>query len=300
MPCISEVGIMIRSFLLGALVAWTFVVPASSYGQRVDQAQGHQGIAIEYEVVSQGSPTLLFVHGWMCDRTYWREQVDQFAAKYGVVLLDLGGHGQSSSDRSDWTISSFARDVSGVLRALDLQDVVLVGHSMGGPVIAEVALLEPSRVRGVVGVDTYQYVEAGWLAGNGVPNLVARLQRNFAGTTRGFVRSMFIATSDSALASSVATKMVAGNSAVGISATQSMFEWYRDSAVTVLNRVRQPMWTINSREYVGIDVERLHQQVPGLRVTIMDGVGHFLMLEAPSVFNRHLELAVARILAGGD
>lgn len=274
-------------------------MPSLAASQQVGRTVGHDSVDIEYEVISQGSPTLVFVHGWMCDRTFWREQVAHFSADYGVVVLDLGGHGKSGSDRSDWTVNSFAHDVSAVIRALNLQSVVLVGHSMGGPVIAETAILEPARVIGVVGVDTYQYLEANWLAGNGVPNLVNRLRGNFPGVTRGFVRSMFTAASDSTLVSSVITAMMAGSPTIGIPSTESMFEWYRDTGVAALNRINQPLWTINSAEYVGTDIERLEQQVPRMRVTIMDGVGHFVMLEAPELFNRHLNDAVTMMLGGG-
>jgi pimeloyl-ACP methyl ester carboxylesterase len=126
---------------------------------------------------------------------------------------------------------------------------------------------------------------------------VNALQRNFAGTARGFVQSMFTPDSDSALVRTITETMVSGSEAVGIPSTESMFEWYRDRGVAALNEIQQPMWTINSAEYVGTDVERLRQQVPRLHVTLMRGVGHFVMLEAPDEFNRHLDDAVAAVIS---
>ena len=278
-----------------AVLAWP-IAPASAYGQ-VGVAPGHQGVSIEYEVVSTGSPTLVFVHGWMCDRTYWREQRAHFSDRFGVVLLDLGGHGHSGSDRTDWSIDGFAGDVVAVLEALKLSDAILVGHSMGGPVVAEAALLAPERFRAVVGADTYQYLGAPWLRGQGVPNLVARLENDFVGTATGFVNGMFTGDFDPGLKQVVLEGMTAGSAAVGTPSTGSMFEWYRDRAVQSLNAIRQPLWTINSADYVGTDVQQLQGLVPHIHVRFLDDVGHFVMLEAPAAFNRTLDEVISGILA---
>lgn len=277
-----------------AVLAWT-VAPRSASGQ-VGVASGFQGVPVEYEVVSTGSPTLVFVHGWMCDRTYWREQRAHFTDRFGVVFLDLGGHGHSGSDRTDWSIDSFAGDVVAVLEALQLSDAILVGHSMGGPVVAEAALLAPDRVRALVGADTYQYLGAPWLPGQGVPNLVARLEGDFVGTATGFVNGMFTGDFDPDLKQSVLEGMTAGSPTVGTPSTGSMFEWYRDRAAQTLNAIQQPRWTINSADYVGTNVDQLQALVPGIEVRILDGVGHFLMLEAPAAFNRTLDEALTRIV----
>lgn len=272
---------------------------ASAAAQVVGHVTGYHDVTLEYEHVAAGETTLVFVHGWMCDRTYWREQRSPFAGQFGVVLLDLGGHGQSAADRSDWSVDGFAEDVLAVVRHLDLDRVILVGHSMGGPVIAEAARRAPDRVIGVLGVDTYQYLDAPWLRGQGVRNLVSRLRADFEGTTAGFVQQMFTAASDSTLFGSVLRHMTGGDPAVGIPSTQSMFEWYRDRAVESLNAIQRPLWTINSADYVGTDVAQLKASVPGIEVRLIDGVGHFVMLEDPHRFNELLLEAVNAILNAG-
>lgn len=285
-------------FTVGVCLLVLFLDEAPAAAQVVGHVVGHQDVTLEYEQVATGEPTLVFVHGWMCDRTYWREQ-RSFAAQFGVVLLDLGGHGRSARNRSDWSVDGFAEDVLAVVRHLDLDRVILVGHSMGGPVIAEAGRRAPDRVIGVVGVDTYQYLDAPWLRGDGVPNLVSTLRADFEGTTGGFVRRMFMAGSDSTLVDSVLRHMIAGDPAVGIPSTESMFEWYRDRAAQSLNAMRRPVWTINSVAYVGTNVEQLKASVPGIEVLLVEGVGHFVMLEAPQRFNALLLEAVNSILKAG-
>lgn len=53
------------------------------------------GLPVRYEVLGDGTPALVFVHGWSCDRRYWDGQVGYFADRHRVVAIDLAGHGES-------------------------------------------------------------------------------------------------------------------------------------------------------------------------------------------------------------
>ena len=118
---------------------------------------------------------LVFVHGWSCDSRYWRAQIPYFSQKYRIALVDLAGHGHSGFGRSNYTMGSFGEDVLAVVEALGAEKVILIGHSMGGIVIAEAARLMPEKVLGLIGVDT--------LVGCGVSPL--------GGTERGHARPLW-------------------------------------------------------------------------------------------------------------
>ena len=83
----------------------------------------------------RGAPALVFIHGWSCDRTYWRGQVDAFSQTFRVVAVDLADHGESGTGRQVWTIGAFGEDVAACVSKLGLQRIILIGHSMGGDVI---------------------------------------------------------------------------------------------------------------------------------------------------------------------
>src|SRR5438874_8487484 len=117
------------------------------------------GLNLVCEVRGRGDTALVFLHGWCGDREYWKHQADAFAADYRVVTLDQAGHGESGKDRKAWTAASLAGDVEAVVKALGLKRVILVGHSMGGPVALLAAKRMPDTVVGVIGVDTIQNVE---------------------------------------------------------------------------------------------------------------------------------------------
>lgn len=74
-----------------------------------------------------------------------------FSAKHRVVTLDLAGHGHSGLARTRYTMKAFGEDVQAVTQAVGGRRVILIGHSMGGSVIAEAARLLPGRVIGLIG-----------------------------------------------------------------------------------------------------------------------------------------------------
>src|SRR5689334_4025168 len=99
------------------------------------------GVHVQYRVYGSGEPALVFIHGWSCDSNYWREQISAFDKKYTLVTVDLGGHGGTDANRTDWSIARFGQDVATALSAVPNQKIILVGHSMGGPVAIEAARL---------------------------------------------------------------------------------------------------------------------------------------------------------------
>ncbi len=92
------------------------------------------GAKIYYQDHGAGQPILL-VHGWLCSCRFWQKNVPELANEFRVVTVDLRGHGNSSKTLAGLTIAQYARDVRQVVERLGLQDVVLVGWSLGGPVV---------------------------------------------------------------------------------------------------------------------------------------------------------------------
>jgi pimeloyl-ACP methyl ester carboxylesterase len=119
-------------------------------------ATSRDGTPISYEVFGSGEPTLVFVHGWCCDARYWRAQVPCFSKAHRVVVLDLAGHGHSGASREKFTMKAFGEDVRAVAEETGSRSLILIGHSMGGSVIAEAALLMPDLVKGIIGIDTLE------------------------------------------------------------------------------------------------------------------------------------------------
>ena len=111
------------------------------------------GVNLRYIEAGTGDPAILFVHGWTCNLTDWRFQLDEFAKEHHVVALDLRGHGESDKPDQDYTIDGFADDVVALIEELGLQRPVIVGHSMGGVITHNIVRRRPEIAPGVVLVD---------------------------------------------------------------------------------------------------------------------------------------------------
>ena len=151
---------ILSTLFVASLLLWWLAPPSiaaitqSSHGPaQVRTVRSADGVRIVYDVRGEGDTALLFVHCWACNRFFWRDQVDFFSPHYRVVTLDLAGHGQSGKDRTQWSILGLAQDVVAVANDLELNKIILIGHSMGGPVSLEAASELRGRVKAVVLVD---------------------------------------------------------------------------------------------------------------------------------------------------
>jgi pimeloyl-ACP methyl ester carboxylesterase len=288
---------------LAASVAILLVAACSKARQPAEPGPGTtksaDGVPISYEVHGQGPVTLVFVHGWACDRTYWRQQIKPFSTDYRVVTLDLAGHGTSGTNRTDWSVPNFGQDVAAVVKALDLKNVVLIGHSLGGPVVVEAGLLIPDRVTGVIGVDAF--FDA-W-SDPQHRKMAGQLRTNFAAGTRAFVReALFLPTSPAALADSIAGSMAAARPEIALPALDGVFAWSsdrQDKAVSALQAPTGLIMTAGGRKATSrFQRSRGHQ--PNLGVDELPGSGHFLMLEIPDAFNAELRVMLSRIRSPGS
>lgn len=101
------------------------------------------------QVVGYGSQPLLLAHGFGCDQAMWRRIVPAFMDDYKVILFDHIGAGRSDlsaySAERHASLDGYASDVLEICAALDLQDVILVGHSVSATIGMLAAIREPAR-----------------------------------------------------------------------------------------------------------------------------------------------------------
>ena len=253
----------------------------------VDDAISADGVSIAYEVKGEGEPALVFIHGWCCDRSYWKEQLSHFAEKYKVVAIDLVGHGESGLDRKEWTMGAFGEDVVAVVNKLNLKQIVLVGHSMGGHVLLEASRRMPKRVIGLVGVDTLHDFEFKFTQEQ-IDDWFSPLRSNFVEATKDNVRTMFTPNSDPTLVEKIVADMSSAPQEVGLGALEGYVDFQNNEIIQVLKEVKAPITCINSDQYP-TNVETNQRYTPSFQSKIMSGVGHFNMMEDPETFNRLLE-----------
>lgn len=280
--------------ILAALAALFVGAAPGAAGVKQGTARAEDGLSISYDVRGQGKTALVFVHCWACDRTFWREQVEPLAKKYRVVTVDLGGHGASGADRPKWTVAGLGGDVEAVVLALKLDRVVLVGHSMGGPVALDAARRMPGRVAGIVAVDSLHDIEKR-VPRETAEKLAALYEEDFPGTMSAMVQAMFPRTADPSVVGFVATRAAAARPGPAV----ALLRDYPDLDLAAwMEAARVPVRAIQAGPPLSpvtkLGTNRKHGNYDA---SFMDGVGHYLMLERPAEFNRRLEAAVAEVLA---
>lgn len=250
-------------------------------------ARSADGLPIHYEVAGQGETTLLFVHCWTCNRGFWDAQFYAFADRYRVVRLDLAGHGESGHGRAHNTMARFGADVAAVADDLGLRRIVLVGHSMGGPVSVEAAKLLGERVIGVVGVDTFHTGFPYPSEDAAIAAFAKPFEQDFDAAATGMVRSMFPPGTDPSLVERVVRVIAAADRAMAIEALYDIFDWTRREVPQALDALGPRLRNING-DPVGGGGKALHDSV-----VLVPGSGHFVQLEKPAEFNRILADLVA-------
>ena len=265
-----------------AQAEWPRVVPSKD------------GTLISFEVHGTAEPTLVFVHGWSCDARYWRTQVPHFSRQHRVVTLDLAGHGHSGITRSKYSMRAFGQDVKAVAEAIAAQKVILVGHSMGGAVIAEAARLMPGRVRGLIGIDTLHNIEYP-MTRQELTNMVAPFEKDFTSAARAFVAEMIRPGMDPQLREWILADMSAAPPTIALSATNSLMSQYiTGEAAKIFDAIKIPVVCVNA-DLWPIDYEANRRHMAYFDAIIMKGADHFPMLDRPEEFNLALEKAIRKI-----
>lgn len=263
------------------------------------------GVEVAYEAHGAGDVAVVFIHCWACNRGFWSEQIQPVVdAGYRVVALDLPGHGDSAgAEQDDWSLPGLAADVEAVIDGLDLERVVLVGHSMGGPVSLETARRLPGRIEGIVCIDTLHDAEFDWPEGM-VESLTSQLRADYRAGIEGFLPHLFRPDADPELVEWVVDQAVDTTDHESTIALVKAFpEWdppgalaAADVPVRCINaapsgEIGQPTAIETNRKYADFDA------------TLMEGVGHYPQLERPAELNRlllgYLEELTAPPEAGG-
>jgi sigma-B regulation protein RsbQ len=239
------------------------------------------GIKIHSSTAGKGPKTVILVHGWTCDETTWNAQVPELSKEYRVVTLDLPGHGQSGSPKDgQLSMDLFARAVEAVRKDSKADRVVVVGHSMGTPVVIQYARLYPQHTAGMVFVDGLVNLPAGVKG----PDPKAMTGSDGLKARETMIRSMFSASTTPDMQKHILSMMLAAPESTALGAMQATFDpsnWKGD----VFNEQVLGLYADHSRSG---DRDYMKAHFPNMDYEEIAGTGHFLMIEKPDEFNRLL------------
>lgn len=250
----------------------------------------------------QGGPCVVLAHGWANDSTVWAPVARQLVlGGHRVVLYDQRGHGASTFGGGARDISRLGDDLATIIDELDLEDAVLVGHSMGGMSVQACVLGHPDlvpRVRGIVLVATSATM--GFFP---VPRVLAELalgDRHLAWTRRGRIgatlaRSAF--GSHARRAHVALVRDLLGSVAGDVRVACLMAMTKMDLRPGLPSLAMPTTILVGARDLLTpVPLSRaIASRVQGSRLEVIPGAGHMLPLERPG----QVLDAVHRMTSGG-
>jgi len=115
-------------------------------------------IEIHYQEKGFGAP-LILIHGLNGDLTGWALVMPEFAKHYRTIALDLRGHGASGKPDQPYSIKGFSEDLQEFLQQLQIPRAHILGLSLGGAIAQQFALDYPEKVRALILVSTFSYID---------------------------------------------------------------------------------------------------------------------------------------------
>jgi pimeloyl-ACP methyl ester carboxylesterase len=285
-----------KNSLLGCGVVALILFAFSCTNEPDNVAISADGAKVSFTQMGKGKPAIVFVHGWANRASIWDETMSHFSGKYKTVSVDLFGSDESYKKRIDWSMALLGEDVAAVIKKLKLDQVVLVGFSMGAVVIIETAKLLPERITGLVLVDDLQDVEMKY-----TPETVAVLDSIMmdlvaAPTNEKLVNGGFYKKSPEKSFQRVET-MLKGSSRTGWrKSLQSYFKWINEDCIQSLEQIKAPVTAINS-DMEPTKVETFRKYVPSFQARIVPDVAHLVFWDNPEEFDRLLEESIQEFVS---
>ncbi len=272
---------MNRTYWLVALCAFSLA--------RAAAAANVDGANVHWTSTGSGSQAVIFVHGWTCDESSWSAQVPAFSANYRVITLDLPGHGKSAPPANGkFSMQNFARAIEAVREEAGVDRVVVVGHSMGTPVVRVYQQMYPQHVAGLVIVDG-AVLMPGASFGFTPPPLTGAEGRS---AREGMIRGMFSAATTPELQNRILSMMLGAPESTATGAMSAMFD---DASWRSAEPVKVPVLGLFAAGSQLDDSESMKTVFPTAQTHEVPGTGHFLMLEKPAEFNELLGDFLAKI-----
>jgi len=252
-------------------------------------------------VLTGSGPALLLLHGLGCDHTTWSPVISKLARRFTVIAPDLLGHGQSAKPRADYSLGGYANGMRDLLAILDFDRVTVVGHSFGGGIAMQFAYQFPQYTErlmlvapGGFGRQVNPVLRALTLPGAGPALAVATYPPVLAATRFLAARvqaTKLPGTADLAGALTVLTgKHDAAERDAFLHVLRAVVDWrgqvvtMTDRAYLALNMPTCLMWGDRDTVLPAEQADVARRLIPGVRLDIVAGAGHFPHEEFPDRF----------------
>ncbi|MEB2778715.1 alpha/beta hydrolase [Algoriphagus sp. D3-2-R+10] len=254
-------------------------------------------VEINYLQQGQGNTTVLFLHGWCIDGTYWKNQVEYFSKNYNVYAIDLPGFGKSKTERTNWTIEEYANDVTSFIDTMELKNVVIVGHSMAGEIMLQIALTYNPQIKGIVGVDNFKIIDVEFTPEQmkQMSDFFPMLEKDFKNSAPVYADMMlFHPTTSKEVKDRVKTDFANTDSVIGYGTFINQMQ-YANTDAQRLEQLNYKLYLINSDGFPTNENGLKNHCKNSFQVETISATGHYPMIEKPMEFNLLLEKVLAEM-----
>ena len=255
-----------------------------------------------YRIAGSG-PAILLIHGIGDNSTTWNAVQAKLAQRYTVIAPDLLGHGRSDKPRADYSVAAYANGMRDLLSVLDIERATIVGHSLGGGVAMQFTYQFPQLVERLVLVSAGGVTKDGNIAlrcaslpmGSEALALLrlplVRPALHLAGRLAGMALGTTGLGSDLSNVVRILDDLPEPTASAAFSRTlRAVVDW-RGQIVTMLDRCylteAVPVQIIWGTKDVVVPVQHAymaHAAMPGSRLEIFEGSGHFPFHDDPARF----------------
>jgi pimeloyl-ACP methyl ester carboxylesterase len=235
---------------------------------------------IHYKSYGKGKEALLLVHCWTCNLELWRDHIPELAKRARVVALDLPGHGLSDKPETTYSMDFFADAIDAVMKDAGVERAVLVGHSMGTPVVRQFYRKYPQKTLGLVVVD-------GALRPFGTKEQREQFSAPLRGPNYKEAGAQMFAAMSATLSEADKERIRTSFSNTPQYVLVSSMDAMGDDALYTPDKINVPVLAILAKSpFWPPDTEQfLHSLAPDLEYQMWEGVSHFLFLDRPKEFN---------------
>lgn len=235
---------------------------------------------IHYVSEGKGKDAIVLVHGWGGNLDLWRAHVPELSKRARVIALDLPGHGKSDKPETNYNMDFFAAAIDAVMKDANVEHAVLVGHSMGTPVVRQFYRKYPQKTLALVIVDgglrpfgTKEQREAFMTPLRG-PNYKEAGAQMFAAMTA----TLSAEDKERAKTSSWSTPQHVLVSAMEAMADESLYGPDKINVPVLAILAKSPFWAPDTEQF-------FRSLAPDLEFQMWENVDHFLFMGKPKEFN---------------
>ena len=230
-------------------------------------------------------PTLVLVHGYLGGARQWQAEIDRFSNRLDVMAPNLPGFGAATEFTGCSTIAGMALAVHELLDDCDIGEIFLLGHSMGGMVVQEMARMRPERVSRLV---LYGTGPLGAMPDRFEPWSVTRerlLADGVEATVGRIAATWFRKGADADRYPMLLEIGACARPQAVEAALDAISAWDGRAALQKLTMPTLVLWGEADRSYRWPQIEALWNGLPDAHLAVIPGVSHAAHLEKPSLFH---------------